>query len=155
MNRIEGILICIFCLMFGLLTNELFFSNQIVKNKYENAVNEYEKLVHKHNELFKKYRNLAKLENITITAYSICTSETDNTPNKTAIMEIPVSGYTCAVSRNLSYLLGNKIYINGIGVFKVNDLMNKRYNKRIDICMGKKEAIQFGKKRKEVILIGK
>lgn len=83
---------------------------------------------------------------VTLTAYSPSRGETDSTPNKTAILEKPIPGKTCAVSRDLIDYLGKKVYILGYGVFKVNDLMNKRYEKRIDICMGKKEAVKFGKK---------
>lgn len=121
--------------------------------RYANAINEYEILVNKHNKIVEEYIKLVKLENITITAYSTCISETDNTPYKTAIMEKPIPGYTCAVSRDLSYLLGCKIYIEELGVFKVNDLMNKRFSKRIDLCKGREDAIKFGKKFKDVVMV--
>ena len=98
-------------------------------------------------------RNL--FENVTITAYNPFSNQTDNTPNETAIMETPVPGWTCAVSRDLIHLLNKKIYIEGIGVFLVNDVMNKRFTKRIDICMGNKEkAISFGKKNSNVVVLG-
>jgi len=110
-------------------------------------------------ECFKKYvesqnkRNL--FENVTITAYNPFSNQTDNTPNETAIMETPVPGWTCAVSRDMIHLLNKKIYIEGIGVFVVNDVMNKRFTKRIDICMGNKEkAISFGKKNSNVVVLG-
>lgn len=134
-----------------------FFSflekNEIIMKKYENAVNEYEILVNRHNNLVKEYRKLTELKNVSITAYSTSISETDNTPNKTAIMERPIPGYTCAVSKDLSYLLGCKIYIENLGVFKVNDLMNKRFSKRIDLCKGREDAIKFGKKSKDIVVI--
>ena len=98
----------------------------------------------------KKY----KYTGVTVTAYSPSHEETDSTPNQTAIMEKPVIGYTCAVSRDLNHLLGKRIYIAGIGVFKVNDVMNKRYTKRVDICLNKGSAIDFGiKKNKTIVLI--
>lgn len=81
---------------------------------------------------------------VTVTAYSPSSNETDNTPNKTALLQKPVPGWTCAVSRDLMDYLGKRVYIDGLGVRKINDLMNKRYEKRIDLCMGKKEAIEFG-----------
>lgn len=83
---------------------------------------------------------------VTLTAYSPSREETDKTPDKTAILEKPIPGKTCAVSRDLLDYLGKKVYILGYGVFEVNDLMNRRYKRRIDLCMGKKEAIEFGKK---------
>lgn len=83
---------------------------------------------------------------VTVTAYSPSVEETDHTPNKTALLQKPKPGKTCAVSRDLLNYLGKKVYVYGYGVFEVNDLMNKRYKRRIDLCMGKKDAIEFGKK---------
>lgn len=83
---------------------------------------------------------------VTLTAYSPSREETDSTPNETAILEKPVPGWTCAVSRDLLDYLGKKVYIFGHGIYEINDLMNQRYKRRIDLCMGKKEAIEFGKK---------
>jgi 3D (Asp-Asp-Asp) domain-containing protein len=90
--------------------------------------------------------------NCTITAYSPCSTETDNTPYQTSLMDKPVAGWTCAVSHDLKKYLGNKVYIYQIGVFKVNDLMNKRYEKRIDLFMGKNEAIEFGRKDNQFVV---
>lgn len=101
----------------------------------------------------KKILDFYMITDVTITAYSPSIDETDNTPNQTAIMENPVVGYTCAVSRDLKYLLGKRIYIEGLGVFRVNDLMNKRYTKRIDLCMNKGSAVKFGVQKHSVVII--
>jgi hypothetical protein len=69
--------------------------------------------------------------NITYYTNQIC--ETDNDPEHPAIMQHPVAGQTCAVSHVLTHWLGGKIYIEGIGIRKVNDLTNKRYKLTIDI----------------------
>jgi len=92
-------------------------------------------------------------KNITITAYSPSVEETNEDPENTALMEPPIIGYTCAVSRDLKHMLGKRIYIYGVGVFKVNDLMNKRYEKRIDICTNKSSAIEFGIQERDVVMI--
>lgn len=106
------------------------------------------------NEKIRSLKEEYRLQGVTITAYSPSINETDSTPYKTAIMESPKVGWTCAVSRDLDYLLGKKIYIVSLGVFKVNDLMNKRFSKRVDLCMGKEDAINFGIEKKDVIIIG-
>lgn len=101
----------------------------------------------------KKILDFYMLADVTITAYSPSIAETDSTPNTTAIMESPVIGYTCAVSRDLKYLLGKRIYIEGLGVFRVNDLMNKRYTKRIDLCRNKESAVKFGVQKHSVVIL--
>lgn len=116
--------------------------NQVIQLKLENKRLEN-----------KKIADFYMLTNVTVTAYSPSPEETDDTPNQTAIMEEPVIGYTCAVSRDLKYLLGKRIYIEGLGVFKVNDLMNKRYTKRVDLCMYKGSAIQFGVQKHDVVIL--
>lgn len=83
----------------------------------------------------------------TLTGYSGTRDQTNSNPNRTALMESPVVGWTVAVSQDLKRYLGNRIYISGHGVFRVNDLMNKRYKKRIDLFVkDRKTAIEFGKK---------
>lgn len=92
----------------------------------------------------------------TITAYSDDSKETDFDPDITAIMEGPVSGWTCAVSKDLIGWLGARIYIENIGIKRVNDVMNGRWSKRIDIFIGdKKKAQKFGKKTARVVYIEK
>jgi len=90
---------------------------------------------------------------VTITCYTPSKDETDDTPNLTAIMEKPIPFRTCAVSRDLKYLLGKYIYIEGFGILRVNDLMNKRFRKSVDIVFdNKKRCFEFGKRKHEKIL---
>ena len=92
----------------------------------------------------------------TVTAYSPHKNQTDSTPHQTATMEKPKAGWTCAVSQDLISWLGGRIYIKGVGVRRVNDLMNKRYTKSIDIFMGKKKAAEaFGRKEYFVVFLGR
>lgn len=100
-----------------------------------------------------KIKNLFSYKDVTITAYSPRTKETDNTPNQTALMTKPIPGGTCAVSRDLIHLLGKKIYIEGYGVFVVTDVMNKRWEYRIDLCMNTQAAKKFGKQVADVVLL--
>ena len=53
-----------------------------------------------------------------------------------------------------SGIFGRKVRIEGIGIFEVNDLMNKRYTQRIDIFMwDEDQARQFGKKNIKAALL--
>lgn len=92
--------------------------------------------------------------NVNVSAYSASKDECDNDPHITSLLQRPISGKTCAVSRDLLYLLNKKIYIYQLGVFLVNDLMNKRYTKSIDLFLGsKKQALKFGRKKDIKIVV--
>jgi len=94
-------------------------------------------------------------KSIKITFYSpkLKGINSDKNPNKTAIMKKPVSGWTCAISRDLMKRgwLGKKIYIDGIGMRYANDLMARTYKgrkitKQIDLCVGKNDVLKQAKK---------
>ena len=93
-----------------------------------------------------KIKDVAK---VIVTAYSPTKRETDSTPFVTASMERVTEGGV-AVSRDLfdrGWTFGKKVYIKGHGVFVINDLMNERFEKRLDIFMLKtRQAWRFGKK---------
>lgn len=78
----------------------------------------------------------------------------------TALMKKPIAGYTCAISDELFKLgwLGKKIYIDGIGVFKVRKAMDRMdksvKGKQIDICAPSlKYAKNFGIKRNVIAVV--
>lgn len=90
---------------------------------------------------------------VELTAYTARPEETNNDPTNTAIMELPVPGWTIAVSQDLKFLLGKRVYIEGYGIRRVNDLMNSRYTNRIDILVGTvSEARKIGL-QEDVIMI--
>jgi len=92
---------------------------------------------------------------LTITAYTNRIQETNSDNKNTATMERPVAGRTCAVSRDLIKWLGGRVYIEGIGVRRVNDLMNTRFEQSLDVYIGSvKEAIKLGKQRMRVVYLG-
>ena len=92
----------------------------------------------------------------TITAYTDRVQETNQDNRHTAIMERPVAGRTCAVSRDLIHWLGGRVYIEGVGVRRVNDLMNKRFSERVDVFIGTvAEARAFGVQNRKVVFLGK
>lgn len=84
-------------------------------------------------------------EIVTLTTYKASETETDSTPNITASgfkITNPKRHKIIAVSRDLKRKMkwGSKVRIVGAGkydgTYRVHDLMNKRYKKRIDILIG-------------------
>ena len=89
-----------------------------------------------------------KPEIVTLTTYKANESETDSTPNITASgfkITNPKKHKIIAVSRDLKrkWGWGTKVRIVGAGklsgTYRVHDVMNKRYRKRIDILIGHKD----------------
>ena len=92
--------------------------------------------------------------NMTVTAYSPEIGQTDSTPYTTAILEKPVQGWTVAISPDLLKFLGDQVYIEGQGVYRVEDRMNDRFRERIDIFFSDAEmAMSFGKKNLRVVFL--
>ena len=105
------------------------------------------------NRIIKYYRDV-NTKTLRATAYTARVEECDPTPEVTAIMEPPVPGWTVAVSHDLKHWLGKTVYIYGLGVRRVNDLMNVRYENAIDILVGTvPEARRFGVRELEVVVI--
>lgn len=94
---------------------------------------------------------------VTLTAYTARSRECDETPHVTAMMVKPRPGRTIAVSRDLfddGWTFGRSVYIAGLGVYVIEDLMHKRHTQRIDILMGTvREANKFGKISGQAVLI--
>jgi 3D (Asp-Asp-Asp) domain-containing protein len=91
-------------------------------------------------------------EGVTVTGYTARREECDGTPGRTALMERPRAGATCAVSRDFSRFLGQKVYIPGIGVRRVNDLMHARFQRSLDIVFPSvPTARAFGRQTKTII----
>ncbi|MEW5775124.1 MAG: 3D domain-containing protein [Thermodesulfobacteriota bacterium] len=104
----------------------------------------------------KSIQSLQRKLTVTVTAYSARPEETDDTPNHTASNERVRPG-TVAVSRDLfdsGWVFGKKIYIKGLGVFTISDLMAQRKRNHIDIFIGDTdEARSFGVQTLEAHLI--
>lgn len=142
-----NIVLCIFLtILLGFLIHILYNQKTMIE-KYQTKAIHYCK---KYKDLKQDYSNFIKKNyflEVTATAYTKSVDETNENPETTAIMENSIPGWTVAVSRDLSYLLGKKVYIEGVGIRKVTDLMNKRYSKRIDVLVPNKQyAREFGKK---------
>ena len=93
-----------------------------------------------------------RIVKVTVTFY--CPAEkginSDSDHTKTATMTKPICGRTIAISKSLfkKGWLGCEVYVEGLGVFKIEDRMGKSIQGDcIDICIGtKKEAMTLGKK---------
>ena len=88
---------------------------------------------------------------VTVTAYTARTKETDADPWLTADMSLATVGML-AVSRDLlnkfGLYYGQIVILEGYGVFRVSDTMNKRFTKRVDILMAHPRAAwRFGKRK--------
>jgi 3D (Asp-Asp-Asp) domain-containing protein len=99
---------------------------------------------------------LKDVHSLEVTAYTASKDETDETPEITAAM-IKTRPGIVAVSRDLfdnGWTFGKKVYIEGMGIYTIGDLMAKRWEKRIDIFVeDKKDAHVFGKRRLTVALL--
>lgn len=105
-------------------------------------------------ELFRVGEEDRRLLTLTATAYCpLCGSE-DGQPQSTARGGVVRPGRTVAVSQDLKYLLGRKVFIEGLGVRVVEDLMHPRYTDRLDLCLPDKEqALAFGVKRLGLLVL--
>jgi 3D (Asp-Asp-Asp) domain-containing protein len=99
------------------------------------------------NELKKKRK-----ANVTVTAYSPRERETDSTPYTTAFMQ-PVSNRTIALPWHLikdGWTPNSCLYLDHPvplyrGLYKINDVMNRRHKDRADVFLfDTQEAINFG-----------
>ena len=92
---------------------------------------------------------------ITLSHYTASVDETDSTPNKTATGTKPVVGRTLAVSRDLfKYLRGKRVWIEGLGIFTIEDTMDPRFTNKGDLLVKtKSEAKKLGVKKVTMIVL--
>ncbi|WP_147819750.1 3D domain-containing protein [Salidesulfovibrio onnuriiensis] len=93
---------------------------------------------------------------VTVTAYNPVAEQCDSDPLIAASMRKVREG-TVAVSRDLfdqGWVFGKKVRIEGLGIFEINDLMNKRFTKRVDVFMWDEgRARRFGKRTIKAALL--
>ena len=99
------------------------------------------------------------LGSMVLTSYRSVPNQTDSSPYITSIGE-RVNPSGIAVSRDLltrwggPLNYGDYVYIEGVGIKRVNDCMHERHTKSIDVWVGSfKEEKEFGVKRGRVWLI--
>ena len=93
---------------------------------------------------------------VTVTCYTSRVKETDSTPHTTASGSL-VSRGIVAVSRDLlsevglSY--GQRVFLDGYGIFVVTDTMNSRHRRRVDIWTGDLKAAKLHGKNEQVAMM--
>lgn len=149
-----GVMIFFSLIHFGYTAIDSTQTNAIQIQKLKEEVyflREENKTITQHAENLQK-RFVLKVE---ATAYTPRKEECNNDFMNTAIMETPKPGWHIAVSHDLLFMLGKKVYIKGYGVRMVSDLMNERFKNKIDIMVGKvSEAREFGVKELEIVVLG-
>lgn len=148
------------CLLLSLVAFLIGFSVAEVRGaKREAAINSrlthYEKTIESYQSK-RVERKPKTTKRVIASAYSPRKRETDGDPHINAAMKKARPG-TIAVSRDLfwdGWTFGKKVYIEGMGVYVISDLMHKRKRKQIDIFMGStKEAYKFGRKELKIALL--
>jgi len=136
------------------LNNDLLLYQAHTIKKLQAQINKFDEELQN----TKKMMNLQDVKKIVVTAYSPRKAETDSTPYITASMTKVKHGIV-AVSRDLfeqGLVFGKKVYIEGYGIYTIEDLMNERFTNRIDIFMfDTRKALKFGKKKLVVALLNK
>lgn len=93
---------------------------------------------------------------VDVSAYSATKAECDDDPHIAASMRPPRPG-TAAVSRdlfNMGWTFGKRIYLNGMGSYVINDVMNSRHQMRVDVFIDHKRAArEFGVRTTEAMLL--
>lgn len=96
----------------------------------------------------------AKELTMTVTAFTLSHKETGGRTQKTALMTKPIPGWSVAVSRDKIGMLGRKVYIDGIGVRRIDSLTSKKLKNTVDVLVGnKKEARKMGKSKRLVVIL--
>jgi len=109
-----------------------------------------------HEQEKKDAEKLGREIEVSLSAYNAVKRQTDSTPNKNALMQRPKPGLSVAVSRDLSHLLGATVYLPGIGVRQVDDLMADRFERSVDVLMPTiKEAKEFGRRDVKMVVVTK
>jgi len=138
--------------------------NEVTK-LFEEKINYIKEQKDKKSELLKKVfgerignKPILSLQ-VTATGYTARKEECDDNPETTA-NGTPSRVGVIAISRDLEkeigLSLGQFVLIEGYGLFKIEDRMNSRWKRRIDILHGNLKAAQlFGTRKVEIIWIGK
>lgn len=96
----------------------------------------------------KEELTLAKYVEVDLTAYVAAPGK------KTALVTTPVVGRTVAVSRDLSWMLGKRIYVPQFGVREVKSLTAAGFEKTVDLLVAtEEEAKLFGRKKARVVVL--
>jgi len=130
-------------------------NSQLIAELHQ-GVDILDKQVNKALDQAKERMRTVMLVPVVVTAYNPVASQTDSTPQITASNKRVKPGIV-ALSRDLEKELGFKfgdtVVIQGHGSFVVEDRMNKRWTRRVDILMfSRKAAKDFGVQSSHLML---
>ena len=77
---------------------------------------------------------------VTVTTYNATVEQTDSNPSMTTFMSRPRPG-TIAVSLDLlemGFIPGKKVWLQGIGIYRINDVMHERHKMSVDLLLDRK-----------------
>ena len=76
------------------------------------------------------------------------------TSQPTALLEEAIPGWTVATSRDHLELLGRKVYVTGLGLRRVTDLMAEGITDTVDICFGDSRSCkQYGRRAVKLVVL--
>lgn len=104
------------------------------------------------------------ITHVTMTCYQPVKAQCDDTPLITAdgskinLQKLKNGKLKwCAISRDLLWLFPKdkpkRIYVEGHGYYEVRDVMNKRFNHRIDILIHPSDKTRFKKENVKIVIL--
>ena len=149
-TTIYRILVLIIC---AISASILCLNNYILLDEIHNTNNESDKQIYEENiNINVTNSGITKVREMRVAGYL-------PTGNKTALGEKVITGKTAAVSRNCIDLLGETVYIQGIGIRYINDLTAEWLDDKYGICTldiavpNKSSANKIGNKTRTVVHI--
>lgn len=86
--------------------------------------------------------------------YALDSTAYTPTGQPTAILEEATPGWTIAVSSDHMGLLGRRVYVTGLGLRRVNDLMAEGITDCIDVCMpDERSAVKYGRQPVTLVVL--
>jgi 3D (Asp-Asp-Asp) domain-containing protein len=127
----------------GAVTNQI-----LIENSFNQNTKEVDTFKNNLLDNYFKYLDLFEPKEMRITCYTSKPHELN------ALGKKPIVGKSCAVSRDRYELLGKKVYIQGEGIFIVDDLCDSHIKNTLDIYTGgpetRKSCLEFGAHNKKV-----
>lgn len=145
-----GLLIFVICMVEGFKDNYLYEKSKELDTKISSLQQKMDTV----EGLILEKEPIEKVRTMRVTGYT-------PTSNKTALGDKLIIGKTAAVSRNCMELLGEYVYIEGLGVRYIHDLTAKWVGDEFNICTvdvavpTKKDAYKIGNSNRTVVHITK
>lgn len=145
-----GLLVFVFCMVDGYKDNCLYEKSKELDAKISSLQQKMDMI----EGLILEKEPIEKVRTMRVTGYT-------PTGNKTALGDKLIIGKSAAVSRNCMELLGEYVYIEGLGVRYIHDLTAKWVGDEFNICTvdvavpTEKDAYKIGNSNRTVVHITK